>query len=129
MRIISNRPIREFCASRKADRDAAQRDFAVWRKIAESAEWRNHGDLKRTFGSADRVGNCTVFDVGNNRFRLIGRVNFRAGMLYVLAVMDHKEYDHKAWVDACGCNDSPPRKPESKRGDGLGGERRGRRGR
>lgn len=29
---------------------------------------------KQTFGSADQVGNCVVFDVGSNRYRLIGRV-------------------------------------------------------
>jgi len=122
VRVISNRPIREFCASRKADGEIAARDFATWRKIAEAAAWRNHGDLKQTFGSADRVGNCTVFDVGNNRFRLIGRVNFGTGMLYVLAVMDHKEYDRGKWIDACGCNDPPPTKPESRRADQAGRE-------
>ena len=51
-----------------------------------------------------------VFDVGNNRFRLIGRVNYRNGILYVLRVMDHAEYDKQRWVDDCGCHKPPPKK-------------------
>ena len=33
--------------------------------------------LKQTFESADQVGNCVVFDVGNNRFRLFGAYSTR----------------------------------------------------
>ena len=73
--------------------------------------------LKQTFGSADQVGNCIVFDVGNNRFRLIGRVFYRAGRLYILSVMDHQEYDKGRWVDDCGCYEPPPTKSKTgKRG-------------
>jgi hypothetical protein len=50
-----------------------------------------------------------VFDVGNNRFRLIGRVNYRYGIVYVLKVMDHREYDKNLWVDSCGCHKPPPK--------------------
>src|ERR1700747_3011122 len=102
MRVISRRRLREFCATRKKDAAFAERDLAAWYKLAKNARWANFATLKQTFGSADQVGNCVVFDVGNNRFRLIGRVNYaRAlaegagvseGIIYVLKVMDHKEY-------------------------------------
>jgi mRNA interferase HigB len=78
--------------------------------MAESGDWPNFGALKQTFGSADQVGNCVVFDVGNNRFRLIGRVFYAAGKLYVLKVMDHEEYDNGRWIDDCGCYEPPPRR-------------------
>jgi hypothetical protein len=55
-----------------------------------------------------------VFDVGNNRYRLIGRLNYRAGIVYVLKVMDHKEYDKKRWVDDCGCRRPPPKRVRTK---------------
>jgi mRNA-degrading endonuclease HigB of HigAB toxin-antitoxin module len=38
---------------------------------------------------SDQVGNCVVFDVGNNRYRLIGRVKYEQHIVYVLKVMDH----------------------------------------
>jgi len=51
-----------------------------------------------------------VFDVGNNRYRLIGRVNYARGIVYVLKVMDHAEYDKNRWPDDCGCHKPPPKK-------------------
>ncbi len=109
MWVIAKSHLRRFWESRKDDSEVAQRDLLTWFKLAESAEWANFGALKRTFGSADQVGNCVVFDVGNNRFRLIGRVFYAAGRLYILGVMDHREYDKGRWIDECGCYDPPPR--------------------
>lgn len=111
MRVISNAKLRAFWESRTEDAGQAAHDLAVWRRLAERARWANWSELKQTFGSADRVGNCTVFDVGNNRYRLIGRVMYEAGIVYVLKVMDHREYDRKPWAEECGCHEPPPRKP------------------
>ena len=111
VRVISKRRLREFWESRKADSARAQRDLSAWYKMAKDAEWENFGSLRQTFGSADQVGNCVVFDVGNNRFRLIGRVNYTKGIVYVLSVMDHREYDRKSWIDDCGCHKPPPKRP------------------
>src|SRR5437016_3859224 len=114
MRIISRSRLREFWESRTYDHDAVQRDLSTWYKAAKKAIWPNFGALKQTFGSADKVGNCVVFDVGNNRYRLIGRVCYAkgggAGRIYVLRVMDHREYDKGKWVDDCGCYSPPPKK-------------------
>ncbi|HEV3235750.1 MAG TPA: type II toxin-antitoxin system HigB family toxin [Gemmataceae bacterium] len=89
--------------------------MSTWFKLAKNARWTNFGELKHTFGTADQVGNCVVFDVGNNRFRLIGRVFYRphpgTGRIYVLRVMDHREYDMGKWIDSCGCRKPPPKKP------------------
>lgn len=113
MRVITRRRLKEFWKSRKSDFETAESDLSAWYKLAMSAEWGNFGQLKETFGTADKVGNCVVFDVGNNRFRLIGRVNFAVGIIYVLKVMDHIEYDKSRWADDCGCHQPPPRKPQS----------------
>src|SRR5262245_40022430 len=104
MRVISRRRLREFWESRKGDSQVAERDLSAWYKLARRAAWDNFATMKQTFGSADRVGNCVVFDVGNNRFRLVGRVNYAKGIVYVLRVMDHAEYDRGLWVDDCGCH-------------------------
>ncbi len=114
--VIAKSHLRRFWESRKADSEVAQRDLLTWFKLAESAEWADFGALKQTFGSADQVGNCVVFDAGNNRFRLIGRVFYAAGKLYILRVMDHEEYDKGRWIDDCGCYDPPPKsQPELKK--------------
>jgi mRNA interferase HigB len=107
--------LREFWESRKSDSAIAERDFTTWYKLASKAEWANFGQLKQTFGSADQVGDCVVFDVGNNRFRLIGRVNFPKGIVYVLKAMDHPEYNKKFWIKDCGCHEPRPKKAAVKK--------------
>jgi mRNA interferase HigB len=110
VRIIAKRALREFWESRKNDARTAERDLSTWYKIAKTVTWSNFAELKQTFGSADQVGNCVVFDVGNNRYRLIGRVSYRGDRLYVLRVMDHAEYDKGHWVVSCRCYEPPPEK-------------------
>jgi mRNA interferase HigB len=114
VRIISKSRLRQFWESRTNDRMTAERDLQAWYKLAKAAAWANFGDLKQTFGSADVVGRCVVFDVGNNRYRLIGRVFYRVGRLYVLKVMDHREYDKNSWQDECECHEPPPAKKRTR---------------
>jgi mRNA interferase HigB len=113
MRIISKRRLREFWESRKHDRGIAERDISTWHKLAKNCKWSSFASLKQTFGSADQVGNCVVFDVGNNRLRLIARINYARSIVYVLRVMDHQEYDKGFWVTDCGCHNPPPRKTKA----------------
>jgi len=60
-----------------------------------------------------------VFDVGNNRIRLIAYVFFaddtRTGIVYVKKVMTHAEYDENKWPDECGCHRPPKSKAKSLR--------------
>jgi mRNA interferase HigB len=111
--VIAESDLRRFRQTQKDNSEIAERDLLTWFKLAESADWANFGALKQTFGSADQVGNCVVFDVGNNRFRLIGRVFYRARRLYILRVMAHNEYDKGRWIDECGCLEPPPRVSKS----------------
>jgi hypothetical protein len=46
---------------------------------------------------------------------LIGRVNYAKGIVYVLRVMDHREYDKNLWVESCGCFKPPPKKSAAKK--------------
>ena len=117
MRIINKAALRGFWESRKQDSAIAERDLSTWYKLASRAAWSNFAMLKQTFGSADQVGNCVVFDAGNNRFRVIGRVNYKRGILYILKVMDHAEYDTSSWADKCGCYDPPPQKSVTRNGE------------
>ena len=112
LRVIKRPTLAQFWESRKEDSRQAEQDLTAWYKIAKKAAWKDFGALKQTFGSADQVGNCVVFDVGNNRYRLIGQVKYgsinpKMGILFVRKVMDHKEYDKKLWVKQCGCLAQP----------------------
>jgi len=93
MRIITNRRLREF-AARFPEADAP---LQAWRKAIETTEFPHWGALKATFPTADKVEDKTVFNIGGNRFRLVAGISFTAQILWIKAVMTHKEYDKGEW--------------------------------
>lgn len=115
VRVISHKRLKDFWEDPKNPQDA-RRYLTVWYKLTLAATWHNFSDLRGTFASADQVGDCVVFDVGNNRYRLIGRVRYAKatlpGVVYVLKVLNHDEYADNDWPDECGCHKPP--KPKSK---------------
>ena len=76
--------------------------------------WQNWGDVKATYGSADSVGNCVVFDIGGNKYRPITRILYPSQKVFILKVMTHKEYDKGNWTTDCGCFSEPPKKTKKK---------------
>jgi hypothetical protein len=47
--------------------------------VAKNAAWSNFASLKQSSSGADQVGNCVVFDLGNNRYRLTFASGFAGG--------------------------------------------------
>jgi mRNA interferase HigB len=65
-----------------------------WSTIVENAEWKNYGELKRDFATADNVGNNRyVFNIKGNKYRLIVVVVFSFGIADIRFVGTHHEYD------------------------------------
>ena len=93
MKLISNRVLREFA---QVHADAAQplQDFRV---LVEKGPYTNFSQLKATFASVDKVGERFVFNIGGNKYRLIAAISFQAGLVWVKAVLTHKEYDKGHW--------------------------------
>ena len=70
-----------------------EKALAVWVKVAENARWQHFSDLRQTWPSADYVGGQVVFNVKGNQFRLVATVNYKIGVVAVVQVMTHAEYD------------------------------------
>ncbi len=65
-----------------------------WYTTASDARWDHFDDLKKTFNSADYVADGkVVFDVGRNKYRIVGLVAYRTKRIFVLFVGTHGEYD------------------------------------
>ena len=109
MWVVSLKRLREFWGTHPR----AEVPLRVWFTQTTAAEWENFADLRATFPSADLVGNCTVFNIGGNNFRLIARVFFASHKVYVLRVMTHAEYDRADWPAQCGCYEPPRPSPSS----------------
>ena len=74
----------------------------------KTTDWRSFADVRRDYRTADKVGNCFVFDIGGNDYRLVVRI---LGMyVYILKFMTHSEYNKDTWKSECGCDRPRPKK-------------------
>jgi mRNA interferase HigB len=65
-----------------------------WYDETKSADWKNFTELRKTFNTADHVGNDRyVFDVKGNQYRLIALIIFKVRTVFILFIGTHKEYD------------------------------------
>ena len=62
---------------------------------SKTVAWHSWGDLKAAFRTASLVGNCVVFNIGGNKYRLIARVDFEEQLLVIQTVLTHQEYDRE----------------------------------
>jgi mRNA interferase HigB len=107
VRVISKKRLVDFYE--QPGMQASKKQLLAWHDIVRKANWRCFADAKQTYGpSLDQVGDCAVFNIRGNDFRLIARFRFQSGRIYVLKIMTHKEYDSNAWKVDCGCFEPPP---------------------
>jgi mRNA interferase HigB len=95
-RIISWRAIREFIEAHPEDPSAADA-FAKWYDLVRNNRFANFNEVRRTFPSADLVGDLVVFNVRGNRYRLVARFLYEKGRVYIRRVLTHVEYDRGEW--------------------------------
>ncbi len=93
MRIISTKRIRKFWEVHQKSEPA----FRKWIRTVIKSDWKNFAELREVFPDADQVGALTVFNVGGNKFRLVAAIHFNTGILFVRAVLTHKDYDKGGW--------------------------------
>jgi mRNA interferase HigB len=93
MRIVSRSAIRE-AASSHSEWAAS---LNAWYKIARDADWKNFADVRMAWKNSDVVGRYVVFDISNNRCRLIATLKYRWRMVYIRRILSQAEYDGKEW--------------------------------
>ena len=114
MRVISKARLKKFWESPNCE--DSEGPLSAWYTHVNNKEvaWQKWGDVKAAYGSADAVGNCTVFNIGGNKYRLITRIPYPSQKVFILKVMTHKEYDKGNWKTDCGCFSEPPKKTKKK---------------
>ena len=90
MRIFTEQALREYAEEHPDSKVALQE----WVTIVKKSEWACFADIKKTFNSADSVGNQHyVFNVKGNNYRLVVVVKFTVKFVYIRFIVTHKEYD------------------------------------
>jgi len=90
MRLISRKHLKDFC-ERHPD---AKAPLDAWYHEVKRANWKNFADIRLKYRSADVVaGNRVIFNIGGNKYRLVVKVAYKVGVVYVKFVGTHEEYD------------------------------------
>ena len=110
MRVISKARLRRFWD--QSDHEQAEGPLRAWytHVSSKSVSWLSWADVKTDFATASIVGNCVVFNIGGNKFRLVTRVMYRSQKVFILKALSHAEYDENKWKEECGCFDPPPKR-------------------
>jgi mRNA interferase HigB len=126
MRVISKARLKQFWES--PGYNDAEGPLRAWYTNVNNrtVSWQSWADVRASFGNASSVGNCVVFNIKGNDYRLITRVLYVSQKVFVLKVMTHKEYDEDKWKEQCGCFAPPPAPKGKSRGMGPKQQRKGR---
>lgn len=91
MRVIAKKALVLYYTAQR-DAETALRE---WYDKVEKADWLSFADVRKTFNSADYVGNNRiVFNIKGNKYRLVALTLFRNKMVYIRFVGTHSEYQN-----------------------------------
>jgi len=90
VRIISKKIIREFW-EKHTD---SEQQLKSWFQETNAIEWKNPKQIKKEYPSASFLpDNRVVFNIKGNKYRLIVKINYDYGMVWVRFIGTHAEYD------------------------------------
>lgn len=92
--LIKKQSIEQFVTKNARSRSS----FGNWLTLIRFADWNKPEDIRKTFGTADLLGNGSgrvVFDLGGNNYRMICKYSFgeRQVHLFVCWIGTHADYD------------------------------------
>jgi mRNA interferase HigB len=94
MRVISKNP--QFPEFWEKHPDA-ETPLMAWYREAKKADWRNFADVRESSVAASYVKPFVVFNIGGGKYRLVTRINFRLGKVFIYGIYTHPEYDKGSW--------------------------------
>jgi len=90
LRVIAKKILREFWEKHPD----SEQQLKAWYQEADSAEWKTPREIKREYPTASFLAdNRVVFNIRGNHYRLIVKINYDYGMLWIRFIGTHAEYD------------------------------------
>lgn len=90
MRIIAVRTLREYWQLHPEVEGPLQ----TWIYEVEHAAWQTSNDVLNHFPYVDIIpGNRAVFNIKGKKFRLVVKIHYNTGIVYIRFIGTHKEYD------------------------------------
>lgn len=90
MHVIKKKTLAEFWKNHSE----AKVPLSAWFHEAKASQWKSPQDIKLHYRSADfLLGNRVVFNIGGNKFRLVVKIAYVPGTVYVRFIGTHATYD------------------------------------
>jgi mRNA interferase HigB len=90
VRVISKKTLKEFWQNH----NDCEQQLKSWHKEAIGAKWESTKDIKRIYPTASFLtDNRVVFNIKGNKYRLIVKINYKYGMVWIRFVGTHSQYD------------------------------------
>ena len=90
MRVIAKRTLKTFWTKHKD----CEEQLKTWYKECEEAQWQSPREIKRDYPSASFIeDNRVVFNIKGNKYRIIVKINYHYGILWIRFVGNHSQYD------------------------------------
>lgn len=92
MRIIKRKTLKDFY--NQPDYWDAKGSLEAWYHEARHARWETPADIKSRYASASVLKNSrVVFNIGGNKYRLVVKIDYAAGIVFIRFIGTHAEYD------------------------------------
>ena len=77
----------------------AAKEIAAWHKIVKAARWRNFLEVRQVFNDADNVRGYVVFNIRENRYRLVTIIHYSRlkyerlteGQVHIRCFLTHRQ--------------------------------------
>lgn len=90
MRIFARSTLQQFWEQHPDSKDSLD----AWFAEALHASWRSPQEIKLRYSSADVLpDNRIVFNIKGNKYRLIVKIHYNTGMVFIRFIGTHAEYD------------------------------------
>jgi Uncharacterized protein conserved in bacteria len=90
MRIFTEQKLKEYTEQHPKSKIALQ----DWVTTVKNSNWTCFSDIKKTYNSADSVGNQRyVFNIKGNDYRLVVVIKFTIQFVYIRFIGTHNEYN------------------------------------
>jgi mRNA interferase HigB len=72
----------------------AEQPLRSWFHEAKNARWIHFQDIKARYASADPLSdNRVVFNIKGNTYRLVVKIHYNTGIVFIRFIGTHAEYD------------------------------------
>lgn len=90
LRVIARKTLRDFYEDHSDSKSALE----AWFHETAAARWAEPREIKNRYPSADILpGNRVVFDIKGNTYRVIVKIHYNTGIVFIRFVGTHAEYD------------------------------------